>query len=103
MKLKWRCLLFVLLSIGFLWATSTPADQPVRENGTLPEDWDFELPEGVTTRDVTFYSDEVPCYGRLFFPALPRSSISTWRSSKSGPAIASSISVAAADNSRSRC
>ncbi|MEP7270507.1 MAG: dienelactone hydrolase family protein [Acidobacteriota bacterium] len=39
-----------------------------RERGTLSEDWLFELPEGVTSRQVTFYSDGTPCYGRLFFP-----------------------------------
>ena len=39
-----------------------------RERGTQPQDWLFTLPEGVTTRQVTFYSDGTPCYGRLFFP-----------------------------------
>ncbi len=39
-----------------------------RERGTLSEDWLFELPPGVTSRQVTFYSDGTPCYGRLFFP-----------------------------------
>jgi dienelactone hydrolase len=39
-----------------------------RERGTLPEDWVFALPEGVRSRQVTFYSDRTPCYGRIFFP-----------------------------------
>src|SRR4030095_7010559 len=39
-----------------------------RERGTQPEDWLFNLPDGVTTRQVTFYSDGSPCYGRIFFP-----------------------------------
>ena len=39
-----------------------------RERGTQPEDWIFNLPDGVTTRQVTFYSDGSPCYGRIFFP-----------------------------------
>jgi dienelactone hydrolase len=39
-----------------------------RERGTLPEDWLFTLPEGVTSRQITFYSDGTPCYGRIFFP-----------------------------------
>ena len=39
-----------------------------RERGTQPQDWLFTLPEGVTTRQITFYSDGTPCYGRLFFP-----------------------------------
>ena len=39
-----------------------------RERGTQPEDWLFALGDGVTTRQITFYSDGAPCYGRIFFP-----------------------------------
>src|SRR5262249_21785683 len=39
-----------------------------RERGTQPQDWLFKLPEGVVTRQITFYSDGTPCYGRIFFP-----------------------------------
>ena len=39
-----------------------------RERGTQPEDWTFVLPEGITTRQVTFFSDGTRCYGRIFFP-----------------------------------
>ena len=39
-----------------------------RERGTQPQDWLFNLADGVTTRQITFYSDGTPCYGRLFFP-----------------------------------
>ena len=39
-----------------------------RERGTQPQDWLFALPEGVKSRQVTFYSDGTPCYGRIFFP-----------------------------------
>src|SRR5262245_64791148 len=39
-----------------------------RERGTQPQDWLFKLPEGVMTRQITFYSDGTPCYGRIFFP-----------------------------------
>src|SRR5438445_11194084 len=28
-----------------------------RERGTQPQDWLFALPEGVTSRQITFYSD----------------------------------------------
>jgi dienelactone hydrolase len=45
---------------------SDPATK--RQGGTLPQDWLFALSEGVTSRQVTFYSDGTPCYGRLFFP-----------------------------------
>src|SRR5215470_1418684 len=39
-----------------------------RERGTQPQDWLFTLPAGVTSRQITFYSDGTPCYGRIFFP-----------------------------------
>jgi len=39
-----------------------------RERGTQPQDWIFALPEGVRSRQITFYSDGTPCYGRIFFP-----------------------------------
>jgi uncharacterized protein len=39
-----------------------------RERGTQPQDWIFSLPEGVRSRQIKFYSDGTPCYGRIFFP-----------------------------------
>jgi uncharacterized protein len=47
---------------------ATDADMK-REGGTQPRDWDYNLPEGVTTRQVTFYVDGgTPLYGKMFFP-----------------------------------
>jgi hypothetical protein len=46
------------------WAKANP-----RERGTAGDvDWRYQLPPGVTTRQVTFWSDEIACYGKLFFP-----------------------------------
>ncbi|HVR29530.1 MAG TPA: acetylxylan esterase [Thermoanaerobaculia bacterium] len=46
------------------WAKANP-----RERGTAGErDWRYQLPPGVTTRQVTFYSDQTACYAKLFFP-----------------------------------
>ncbi|MGH9658060.1 MAG: acetylxylan esterase, partial [Bryobacteraceae bacterium] len=39
-----------------------------RQGGTQPQDWPYTLPEGVSTRTVTFYSDGTACYGKVFFP-----------------------------------
>ena len=40
-----------------------------REGGTQPLDWSYQLPEGVSTRQVTFYVDGgTPLYGKLSFP-----------------------------------
>jgi len=68
MKRRWSFLLCLILTAVMIPRAFSAVDQPVRENGTQPEDWEFDLPDGVTTQDVTYYSDEVPCYGRIFFP-----------------------------------
>jgi uncharacterized protein len=39
-----------------------------RERGTQSQDWLFALPAGVRSRQIRFYSDGTPCYGRIFFP-----------------------------------
>jgi len=47
---------------------ATDADMK-REGGTQPRDWDYNLPDGVTTRQITFYVDGgTALYGKLFFP-----------------------------------
>jgi dienelactone hydrolase len=38
------------------------------KTGLWPEDWKYTPGEGVTSRDVTYYSDGVACYGKVFFP-----------------------------------
>ena len=46
------------------WAAANP-----RQRGTAGEiDWRYRLAPGVTTRQVTFWSDEIACYAKLFFP-----------------------------------
>jgi uncharacterized protein len=40
-----------------------------REGGTQPQDWAYQLPDGVTTHQVTFYvGGGTPLYGKIFFP-----------------------------------
>jgi dienelactone hydrolase len=47
---------------------ATDADMK-REGGTQPRDWNYDLPESVTTRQVTFYKDGgTPLYGKVFLP-----------------------------------
>lgn len=47
---------------------TTDPDQK-RDGGTQPRDWDYQLADGVRTRQVTFYVDGgVPLYGKLFLP-----------------------------------
>jgi dienelactone hydrolase len=47
------------------WAKENP-----RERGTAGDVyWRYQLAPGVTTRQVTFWSDETACYAKLFFPS----------------------------------
>jgi hypothetical protein len=47
---------------------ATDPDQK-RDGGTQPRDWEYQLADGVRTRQVTFYVDGgVPLYGKLFLP-----------------------------------
>ena len=41
--------------------------KPVK-SGLTPADWAYKLGDGVVRREVTYYSDDVPCYAVLFFP-----------------------------------
>jgi uncharacterized protein len=43
------------------------ATKPVK-SGLTPADWEYELADGVTRREVTYYSDDVACFAVLFFP-----------------------------------
>jgi len=38
------------------------------KSGLEPADWAYKLGDGVVRREVTYYSDDVPCYAVLFFP-----------------------------------
>jgi dienelactone hydrolase len=40
-----------------------------RDGGTQPRDWNYDLPDGIVTRQVTFYVDGgTPLYGKVFLP-----------------------------------
>lgn len=38
------------------------------KGGLTEEDWAYTLGDGVTTKDVTYYSDDVACYAIMFYP-----------------------------------
>lgn len=42
--------------------------KPVEKKGLGPSDYAYVMPEGVTTKEVVYYSEGVPCYGKIFFP-----------------------------------
>ena len=47
---------------------SSSAQEKKIKDGLYPADWKFTLAEGVTTKEVTYYSDGVGCYAKIFFP-----------------------------------
>ena len=55
----------VLLSI--MTAVAGGQEKKVKV-GLTQEDWKYTLADGVTTREVTFYSDGTACYAKFFFP-----------------------------------
>ena len=42
--------------------------KPVEKKGLGPADYAYVMPEGVTTREVVFYSEGSPAYAKIFFP-----------------------------------
>jgi uncharacterized protein len=42
--------------------------QPVAKKALGPEDYAYVMPEGVTTKEIVYYSEGVPCYGKIFLP-----------------------------------
>lgn len=56
-------LLFSMLVV----AQEAPTAKKVK-SGLTQEDWKYTLSEGVTTKDVTFYSDGTACFAKMFFP-----------------------------------
>jgi uncharacterized protein len=49
-----------------------PGTHPVTgkpmKTGLGPEDYAYVMPEGVTTKEIAYYSDGVACYAKIFFP-----------------------------------
>ena len=60
----------VLVALALLAAVSGQAGaQPKKpKTGLNEEDWKYTLANGVTTREVNYYSDDTACYAKMFFP-----------------------------------
>ncbi|MBM3738242.1 MAG: hypothetical protein FJW39_20870 [Acidobacteria bacterium] len=59
MKYSW----LLLVLAGTLFAQTKKI-----KTGLTWEDYAYTMPAGVTAREVTYYSDGVACYGKIFFP-----------------------------------
>ena len=59
-----------LCIVSSVWAQDSGSASPAKpiKSGLDPVDWAYQLADGVTKREVTFYSDDVACFAVLFFP-----------------------------------
>lgn len=57
----------LVAALAFASITATAQDKKIK-TGLTKEDWAYKLAEGVTTKEVTYYSDGIACYAKLFFP-----------------------------------
>jgi len=61
-------ILGVFALLGAVVADASEAHKKPVKAGLEPSDWAYELPAGVTRRETTYYSDDVPCYAMMFYP-----------------------------------
>src|SRR5689334_17756390 len=57
----------IVLLLTALAMSATAQDKKIK-SGLTKEDWAYKLGDGVTSREIVYYSDGVACYARLFFP-----------------------------------
>jgi len=67
----------VIASLVICLSVATSAQDKQVKTGLTKEDWAYKIAEGVTSKEVTYYSDGVPCYARIFFPKGFTASAST--------------------------
>jgi dienelactone hydrolase len=60
--------LAIVIAAALLCAPVSPVAQALRPANASQKPRATELPDGVSTKDVTFVSEGVPCYGRIFLP-----------------------------------
>ena len=60
----------ILLTIGAQAQQKVEEKPPEKKikSGLTPEDWKYKLGDGVTSKEVTYFSDGIGCYAKIFFP-----------------------------------
>lgn len=58
----------LLISVVVCISVASFAQEKKIKTGLTAEDWAYKLAEGVTSKEVTYYSDGIACYAKLFFP-----------------------------------
>jgi len=57
----------MIVSLFVSLAVASGQDKKIK-TGLTKEDWAYKLADGVTSKEVTYYSDGVACYAKIFFP-----------------------------------
>ena len=57
----------MIVSLFVSLAVASAQDKKIK-TGLTKEDWAYKLADGVTSKEVTYYSDGVACYAKIFFP-----------------------------------
>ena len=55
-------------ALFFAFATALQAQEKKIKSGLTWDDYAYKMPDGVNAREVTFYSDGVACYAKIFYP-----------------------------------
>lgn len=63
-----KLMTIVVLCCLAVAAVSQTNGQEKVKSGLTPEDWAYKMAEGVTAKEVTYYSDGVGCYAKIFYP-----------------------------------
>ncbi len=67
LMMKKYCSIFIaLMSVFCVVGASAEGDEV--KAGLTEADWAYTLGDGVTLREVTWYSEGVACFGKIFFP-----------------------------------
>jgi uncharacterized protein len=66
--MKKSAITILIVSLLLILALSSVAQEKKIKTGLTKEDWAYKLAEGVTSKEVTYYSDGVGCYAKIFFP-----------------------------------
>jgi len=66
--MKKSAITILIVTLVASLAVTSAAQEKKPKTGLTPEDWAYKLAEGVTSREVTYYSDGVGCYAKVFFP-----------------------------------
>lgn len=59
---------FSISTVFVLFLTSLMVEAQAIKNRLDPEDYDYVMADGVTAKEVTYYSEGVACWGRIFYP-----------------------------------